>query len=118
MEDGHKLRGYHLGGESGDILLASMADLPQELGKLGQHGCFVGSPAVVALSERDGVKAVALNLMRFFDDESCGQCIPCLVDTEKVVKLVERGTRDESRLEELGQTMGDISICLRRWPIR
>ena len=111
MADGHTLRGYLPGGASGGILPASMADLPLEFGKLEQHGCFVGSHAVVVLSDRDDMKAVALNLMRFFEDESCGQCTPCRVGTEKAVKLMENGTWDEPLLVELGQTMSDASIC-------
>ena len=111
MADGHALRGYLPGGASGGILPASMADLPLEFGKLEQHGCFVGSHAVVVLSDRDDMKAVALNLMRFFEDESCGQCTPCRVGTEKAVKLMERGTWDEALLVELGRTMSDASIC-------
>ena len=71
----------------------------------------MGSHAVVVLSDRDDMKAVALNLMRFFEDESCGQCTPCRVGTEKAVKLMEGGTWDESLLVELGQTMSDASIC-------
>ena len=111
MADGHTLRGYLPGGASGGILPASMADLPLEFGKLEQHGCFVGSHAVVVLSDRDDMKAVALNLMRFFEDESCGQCTPCRVGTEKAVTLMEHGTWDEPLLVELGRTMSDASIC-------
>ena len=108
---GHELYGYLPGGASGGILPASMADLPLEFGKLEQHGSFVGSHAVVVLSDQDDVKAAALNLMRFFEDESCGQCTPCRVGTEKAVKLMERGTWDEPLLVELGRTMSDASIC-------
>ena len=111
MADGHELRGYLPGGASGGILPASMADLPLEFGKLEQHGSFVGSHAVVVLSDRDDMKAVALNLMRFFEDESCGQCTPCRVGTEKAVKLMERDTWDEPLLVELGGAMSDASIC-------
>ena len=111
MADGHALSGYLPGGASGGILPASMADLPLEFGKLEEHGSFVGSHAVVVLSDRDDMRAVALNLMRFFEDESCGQCTPCRVGTEKAVKLMERGTWDEALLVELGRTMSDASIC-------
>ncbi len=111
MAEGHALRGYLPGGASGGILPASMADLPLEFGKLEAHGCFVGSHAVVVLSDRDDMKAVALNLMRFFEDESCGQCTPCRVGTEKAVKLMARGAWDEPLLVELGRTMSDASIC-------
>ena len=111
MAEGHELRGYLPGGASGGVLPASMADLPLEFGKLEAHGCFVGSHAVVVLSDRDDMKAVALNLMRFFEDESCGQCTPCRVGTEKAVKLMERGAWDEPLLVELGRVMSDASIC-------
>ncbi|MDJ0951451.1 MAG: NAD(P)H-dependent oxidoreductase subunit E [Alphaproteobacteria bacterium] len=111
MADGHAFKGYLPGGASGGILPASMGDLPLEFGKLEEHGCFVGSHAVVILSDQDDIKAVALNLMRFFEDESCGQCTPCRVGTEKAVKLMQRGSWDEDLLTELGQSMADASIC-------
>ena len=111
MAEGHVFKGYLPGGASGGILPASMDDLPLEFGKLEEHGCFVGSHAVVVLSDRDDIRAVALNLMRFFEDESCGQCTPCRVGTEKTVKLMENGTWDISLLKELGRTMADASIC-------
>ena len=90
MQDGHTFKGYLPGGASGGILPASMADLPLDFGTLEKYGCFVGSHAVVILSDKDDMKAVALNLMKFFEDESCGQCTPCRVGTEKAVKLMER----------------------------
>ena len=111
MSDGHVFRGYLPGGASGGILPASMADLPLEFGALEKHGCFVGSHAVVILSDQDDMRAAALNLMRFFEDESCGQCTPCRVGTEKAVKLMERPTWDAPLLEELSRTMADASIC-------
>ena len=111
MADGHEFRGYLPGGASGGILPASMADLPLEFGALDPHGCFVGSHAVVILGDRDDVRAVALNLMRFFEDESCGQCTPCRVGTEKAVKLMERPRWDVPLLQELSRTMADASIC-------
>ena len=111
MLDGHAFRGYLPGGASGGILPASMADLPLEFGALEKHGCFVGSHAVVILSDRDDMSAVALNLMRFFEDESCGQCTPCRVGTEKAVRLMERASWDVPLLEELSRTMADASIC-------
>ena len=111
MPDGHAFRGYLPGGASGGILPASMADLPLEFGALEKHGCFVGSHAVVILSDRDDMRAVALNLMRFFEDESCGQCTPCRVGTEKAVELMERPSWDVPLLEELSRTMADASIC-------
>ena len=111
MSDGHVFRGYLPGGASGGILPASMADLPLEFGALEKHGCFVGSHAVVILSDQDDMRAAALNLMRFFEDESCGQCTPCRVGTEKAVKLMERSRWDVPLLEELSRTMADASIC-------
>ena len=88
-----------------------MADLPLEFGRLEKHGCFVGSHAVVVMSDRDDIKAAALNLMRFFEDESCGQCTPCRVGTEKAVELMAWEKWDEALLVELGQAMTDASIC-------
>ena len=111
MREGHEFRGYLPGGASGGILPASMADLPLEFGSLEKHGCFVGSHAVVILSDRDDLSAAALNLMRFFEDESCGQCTPCRVGTEKAVRLMERSRWDVPLLEELSRTMADASIC-------
>ncbi len=111
MQDGHAFKGYLPGGASGGILPASMADLPLEFGKLEEHGCFVGSHAVVILGDRDSMKDAALNLMRFFEDESCGQCTPCRVGTEKAVKLMARERWDEPLLAELGRAMADASIC-------
>jgi formate dehydrogenase beta subunit len=111
MADGHTFKGYLPGGASGGILPASMADLPLDFGTLEQYGCFVGSHAVVILSDRDDVKAVALNLIRFFEDESCGQCTPCRAGTEKAAKLMASGPWDEALLIELSTAMRDASIC-------
>ena len=111
MLDGHTLKGYLPGGASGGILPAAMSDLPLEFGKLEHLGCLVGSHAVVILSDRDDMKDVALNLLRFFEDESCGQCTPCRVGTEKAVKLMMRPSWDTNLLEELSQGMTDASIC-------
>jgi formate dehydrogenase beta subunit len=111
MLPGHTFKGYLPGGASGGILPAAMANLPLDFGKLEPHGCFVGSHAVVILSDRDDMKAVALNLMRFFEDESCGQCTPCRVGTEKAVKLMANGPWDEALLNELSAAMRDASIC-------
>ncbi len=111
MAEGHTLRGFLPGGASGGILPASMADEPLEFGVLEKYGSFVGSHAVVVLSDRDEMKACALNLMQFFEDESCGQCTPCRVGTEKAVKLMQRETWDEPLLEELSAAMTDASIC-------
>jgi formate dehydrogenase len=111
MLDGHVFKGYLPGGASGGILPASMDDLPLDFGQLEKHGCFVGSHAVVILSDQDDMKAVALNLMRFFEDESCGQCTPCRAGTEKAVKLMDRPRWDDALLQELSTVMRDASIC-------
>jgi formate dehydrogenase beta subunit len=111
MAAGQVFKAYLPGGASGGILPASMADLPLDFGTLEPYGCFVGSHAVVILSERDDIKAVALNLMKFFEDESCGQCTPCRVGTEKAVKLMAAGPWDDALLTELSAAMRDASIC-------
>jgi formate dehydrogenase len=111
MLDGHRFKAYLPGGASGGILPEKMADLPLEFGKLEQYGCFVGSHAVVILSDRDDMTEVALNLMRFFEDESCGQCTPCRNGTEKAVKLMSQPIWDAEALNDLAQVMRDASIC-------
>ncbi len=111
MAEGHVFKAYLPGGASGGILPASMGDLPLEFGKLEQYGSFVGSHAVVVLSDQDDVKAAALNLMRFFEDESCGQCTPCRNGTEKAVQLMSRGIWDAALLSEVAEVMGQASIC-------
>ncbi len=111
MADGHKFKGYLPGGASGGILPASKADIPLDFGTLESEGCFIGSAAVVALSDKDDMRTVALNLLRFFEDESCGQCTPCRVGTEKAVKLMSQARWDDSLLQELSRVMGDASIC-------
>jgi len=111
MAEGHVMRGYLPGGASGGILPAAMDDLPLDFGTLEKHGALIGSAAVVVLSDQDDLRAVALNLMRFFQDESCGQCTPCRVGTEKAVALMSREIWDVSLLEELSTTMRDASIC-------
>jgi formate dehydrogenase len=111
MLSGHKFKAYLPGGASGGILPESMADLPLEFGKLEEHGCFVGSHAVVILSDQDRMTDVALNLMRFFEDESCGQCTPCRNGTEKAVKLMAGRRWDTEALNDLAQVMRDASIC-------
>jgi len=111
MQDGHRFKAYLPGGASGGILPASMADLPLDFGMLEKYGCFVGSHAVVILSDKDDMKAVALNLMRFFEDESCGQCTPCRAGTEKAAKLMATGPWDQALLTELSDAMRDASIC-------
>ena len=111
MADGHLFKGYLPGGASGGILPASMADIPLDFGTLEKYGCFVGSHAVVILSDQDDMKAVALNLMKFFEDESCGQCTPCRVGTEKAAQLMANGPWDAVLLDELSTLMRDASIC-------
>ena len=111
MADGHTFRAYLPGGASGGILPASMDDIPLDFGTLEKYGCFIGSAAIIVLSQADSVKAAALNLMRFFEDESCGQCTPCRVGTEKAALLMERPIWNTQLLEELSQAMRDASIC-------
>ena len=88
-----------------------MADIPLDFGTLEEHGCFIGSAAVIVLSDKDNIKEAALNLMRFFEDESCGQCTPCRVGTEKAVTLMSGQAWDEELLRELGDAMASASIC-------
>ena len=111
MEDGHKFFGYLPGGASGGILPASKADIPLDFGTLEKYGCFIGSGAVVVFSDKDDITSIVLNLLKFFEDESCGQCTPCRVGTEKAVKLLEKGNWDKNLLNELVEIMGDASIC-------
>jgi len=111
MAEGHVFKGYLPGGASGGILPASKGDIPLDFGTLEVEGCFIGSAAVVVLSDQDDMKAVALNLLRFFEDESCGQCTPCRVGTEKAVKLMCAPRWDDDLLQELSRVMGDASIC-------
>jgi formate dehydrogenase len=111
MLPGHEFRAYLPGGASGGILPARLADLPLDFGALEKYGSFVGSHAVVVLSDRDDLREAALNLMRFFGDESCGQCTPCRVGTEKAARLMARPAWDVPLLEELIRTMADASIC-------
>ncbi len=111
MAEGHDFTAYLPGGASGGILPASMGDIPLDFGTLEQHGCLIGSAAVIVLSGQDDVRAAALNLMRFFEDESCGQCTPCRVGTQKARMIMERGAWDRGLLDELVQAMRDASIC-------
>ena len=111
MLPGHEFKAYLPGGASGGILPASLDSLPLDFGKLDEFGCFVGSHAVVILSDQDDTRDVALNLMRFFEDESCGQCTPCRVGTEKAVKLMSNDQWDEALLTDIGRAMTDASIC-------
>ena len=111
MAEGHAFKAYLPGGASGGILPASMADLPLDFGVLEAQGCFVGSHAVIVLSDRDDLKQVALNLLRFFEDESCGQCTPCRNGTEKAVHLLEEGRWEPETLSDLAHVMAQASIC-------
>jgi formate dehydrogenase len=111
IAEGHAFKGYLPGGASGGILPAAMADIPLDFGTLEPEGCLIGSAAVVVLSDKDDMKAVALNLLRFFEDESCGQCTPCRAGTEKAVKLMTARHWDEPLLQELTRVMSDASIC-------
>jgi formate dehydrogenase beta subunit len=111
MQDGHTFYGYLPGGASGGILPASMGDIPLDFDTLQPHGCFIGSAAVIVLSQRDRARDAALNLMRFFADESCGQCTPCRVGTEKAAGLMSKPKWDQALLNDLSQAMADASIC-------
>lgn len=111
MRDGHVFKAYQPGGPSSGILPASLDDVPLDFDTLQPHGTFIGSAAVVVLSDQDSVKAAALNMLRFFEDESCGQCTPCRVGCEKAVKLMAKDVWDTALLEELSETMVDASIC-------
>ncbi|WP_407148152.1 NADH-ubiquinone oxidoreductase-F iron-sulfur binding region domain-containing protein [Bradyrhizobium sp. ORS 86] len=111
MADGHTFHAYLPGGASGGILPATMDDIPLDFGTLEKYGCFIGSAAIVILSQQDSVKLAALNLMRFFEDESCGQCTPCRVGTQKAAQLMERPVWNRALLDELSQAMRDASIC-------
>ncbi|MBM3491632.1 MAG: NADH-quinone oxidoreductase subunit F [Alphaproteobacteria bacterium] len=111
MAEGHIFKGYLPGGASGGMLPASMADLPLDFGTLEPHGCLIGSAAIIVLSEADDACAAALNLMRFFADESCGQCTPCRVGTEKAVALMRQQRWDQPLLSELSHCMTQASIC-------
>jgi formate dehydrogenase len=111
MQDGHSFYAYLPGGASGGILPASMGDIPLDFDTLQPYGCFIGSAAVVVLSNQDSARAAALNTLRFFKDESCGQCTPCRVGTAKAVILMEERKWDQPLLKELSQAMMDASIC-------
>src|SRR6185369_1680023 len=111
MLPGHDFYAYLPGGASGGILPASMGDIPLDFDTLQPHGCFIGSAAVIVLSQHDRARDAALNMMRFFADESCGQCTPCRVGTEKAVGLMASRRWDTALLGELSQAMADASIC-------
>ena len=111
MAEGHTFKAYQPGGPSSGLLPASMDDIPLDFDTLQPHDSFIGSAAVVVLSDRDSARAAALNMLRFFEDESCGQCTPCRVGCEKAVKLMQAEHWDQGLLEELCQAMADASIC-------
>jgi NADH:ubiquinone oxidoreductase subunit F (NADH-binding)/NADH:ubiquinone oxidoreductase subunit E len=111
MLDGHELYAYLPGGASGGILPASMGDIPLDFDTLQPYGCFIGSAAVIILSQHDKARDAALNLMQFFEHESCGQCTPCRVGTAKAVHLMQAPKWDNALLEELSVAMADASIC-------
>jgi NADH:ubiquinone oxidoreductase subunit F (NADH-binding) len=111
MAEGHQLYAYLPGGASGGILPASLAHIPLDFDTLQAHGCFIGSAAVVVLSQHDRARDAALNVMRFFADESCGQCTPCRVGTDKAAQLMTAPVWDAGTLQDLAQVMGDASIC-------
>ncbi len=111
MPEGHELYAYFPGGASGGILPAALADLPLDFDTLQPYGCFIGSAAIIVLSQHDSAREAALNAMRFFAHESCGQCTPCRVGTEKAVALMEREQWDRELLQELSTVMMDASIC-------
>jgi formate dehydrogenase beta subunit len=111
MAEGHGFKAYLPGGASGGLLPATMADIPLDFGSLEKYGCFIGSAAVIVLSDQDNFKEVGRNLMDFFEDESCGQCTPCRVGTEKALALMTDEAWDFPLLEELGEVMQQASIC-------
>jgi NADH:ubiquinone oxidoreductase subunit F (NADH-binding)/NADH:ubiquinone oxidoreductase subunit E len=111
MLEGHRFYGYLPGGASGGILPASKGDVPLDFDTLQPHGCFIGSAAIVIFSDRDKAAKTAVNLMKFFHDESCGQCTPCRVGTAKALTLMEAKKWDQPLLNELSQAMMDASIC-------
>ena len=113
MADGHTFKGYLPGGASGGILPATMNDIPLDYGskELMDAGCFLGSAAVVVLSDHDNMKDVALNLLKFFEEESCGQCTPCRSGTEKTVKLMLEKNWNKEKLKDLSEVMAQASIC-------
>lgn len=111
MAEGHVFKAYQPGGPSSGLLPAAMADVPLDFDTLQPHGTFIGSAAVVVLSDRDSARAAALNMLRFFEAESCGQCTPCRVGCEKAVRLMQADRWDRELLEDLCEVMADASIC-------
>ncbi len=111
MAEGHSLKAYLPGGASGGLLPASLDDLPLDFGTLEEYGCFVGSSAVVVISDQDDIADVAHNLVRFFEDESCGQCTPCRSGCEKLSHILASGTWNEELITDLSEVMREASIC-------
>lgn len=111
MAKGHEFKAYQPGGPSSGLLPATINDVPLDFDTLQPLGTFIGSAAVVVLSDQDSARAAALNMLQFFEDESCGQCTPCRVGCEKAVKLMQSETWDETLLTELSSAMVDASIC-------
>lgn len=111
MQDGHEFYGYLPGGASGGILPATMNEIPLDFDTLQPYGCFIGSAAVMVFSSRDRARDVALNVMKFFEHESCGQCTPCRVGTGKAAQLMKEASWDLATLEDLATVMVDASIC-------
>jgi formate dehydrogenase len=111
MVPGHEFKAYQPGGPSSGLLPASLNDVPLDFDTLQAHDTFIGSAAVVVLSDKDSVRLAALNMLRFFESESCGQCTPCRVGCEKAVKLMQAPKWDTGLLEELCEVMADASIC-------
>jgi formate dehydrogenase len=111
MQEGHEFYAYLPGGASGGILPASLSDIPLDFDTLQAHGCFIGSAAVIVLGHQDSARNAALNMMKFFAHESCGQCTPCRVGTEKAAQLMQAPVWDNATLEDLNQVMADASIC-------
>ena len=111
MAPGHVFKAYQPGGPSSGLLPATMHDVPLDFDTLQPHGTFIGSAAVVVLSDQDRARDAALNMLRFFEDESCGQCTPCRVGCEKAVKLMQADAWDQPLLEEVCTAMADASIC-------
>jgi formate dehydrogenase beta subunit len=111
MQAGHSLYAYLPGGASGGILPERLADVPLDFDTLQPHGCFIGSAAVIVLSDQDSARDAALNMMQFFEHESCGQCTPCRVGTTKAAKLMSQPVWDHATLNDLSQVMVDASIC-------
>ena len=111
MQEGHTFYAYLPGGASGGILPASLKDIPLDFDTLQPYGCFIGSAAIIVLGHQDAARDAALNMMRFFAHESCGQCTPCRVGTTKAAQLMQAKVWDNQTLEDLNQVMADASIC-------